>query len=121
MANPNIYNATDIRGITRGYSLSTTLSVLLTNTAGSGKVFKINSIIVANIDGGSAIDLTMRSFNAITDQQPYLAYTVSVPADSTLVVVSRDTSFYLMEGDNIQAQASTGIGLTALISYEEIS
>jgi len=47
MANPNIVNVTDIRGKTTYAALTTTLTtVLLANAASSGKVFKVNSIMV---------------------------------------------------------------------------
>ena len=52
MANPNIVNVTSIYGQTTYAALTTTITtVLLANSAASGKVFKINSIMVANVDG----------------------------------------------------------------------
>ena len=36
----------------------------------------------------------------------HLAKTVSVPADSTLIVLGKDAPIYLEEGDKIQALAS---------------
>ena len=50
-----------------------------------------------------------------------IASTVSVPADSTLVLVSRDTTIYLMEGDTFQMSASAASDLEIVASYEEIS
>jgi hypothetical protein len=63
MANPNIVNVTDIRGKTVVASLTTTSSTLVVeNVAASGKVFKINSLIVSNVDGSSAADITIICF-----------------------------------------------------------
>ena len=60
MAAPNIVNVATITGITTGRALNTSTSTpLVINTASSGKVFKINSIIVANVDGSSAADVTL--------------------------------------------------------------
>jgi hypothetical protein len=57
MANPNIVNVTDIRGKTAVVDLSTTNATLVVeNTAASGKVFKINSLIVSNVDGAVAAE-----------------------------------------------------------------
>jgi len=50
-----------------------------------------------------------------------IASTVAVPADSTLVVVDKNTSLYLEEGDNIEAGASAASDLTITINYEELS
>ena len=46
----------------------------------------------------------------------YLAKTVSVPADATLVL--SDTPIYLMEGDILKGGASAASDLDLFISYE---
>ena len=121
MANPNIVNVSDIRGKTTGGTLSTSNANLLSNSAGSGKVFKINTIIIANVDGTNAADVTVSFDDASAAANHKLASTISVPADSTLVVISKDTALYLEEGDNIQGSASASNDLDYVISYEEIS
>ena len=102
-------------------TLSTTLTTeILANASSSGKVFKINNIIVANIDGTNAADASV----AITKSggSPIMiASTISVPADSTLVVVDKNTALYLEEGDNIEAGAGAASDLTITINYEELS
>ena len=50
-----------------------------------------------------------------------IASTIAVPADSTLVVVDKDTGLYLEEGDNIEAGASAASDLVITINYEELS
>ena len=50
------------------------------------------------------------------DATVYLAKTVSVPADSTLVVF--DTPIYLMEADVLKGGASAASDLDLFISYE---
>ena len=120
MANPNIYNATDIRGKTVGLAVGTSAAAIVTNSSGSNKIFKINSLIVANIDGSAAADVTATVFkNQSTEFN--LTFTVSVPADSTLVVISKDTGIYLEENDSIRLTASAAGDLHAICSYEEIS
>jgi len=53
------------------------------------------------------------------DATVYLAKTVSVPADATLVLV--DTPIYLMEGDILKGGASAASDLDLFVSYEVIS
>ena len=50
-----------------------------------------------------------------------IASTISVPADATLVVIDKNSSIYLEEGDNIEAGAGAASDLTITISYEELS
>jgi hypothetical protein len=124
MANPNIVNVTDIRGKTVVASLTTTNSTLVVeNVAASGKVFKINSLIVSNVDGSSAADITINLFSEdnIGGTGTQIVSTVSVPADSSLVVISKDTSIYLEEDKSIGATASAASDLKVICSYEEIS
>lgn len=119
MAAPNIVNVTSILGKTTAAALDTTLTTsLLANAASSNKLLKLNSIIVANKDGSSAADVTISWYNGSTDF--YLAYTVTVPADSTLVVMGKDSPIYLEEGQSIRGGASANGDLDVIISYEEL-
>ena len=124
MANPNIVNVTTITGKTTYAALTTTLTtVLLANSAASGKVFKINSIMVANVDGSTAADVTVGINTAAggggTTYE--LANTISVPADATLSVIDKTNSFYLEEDKSIVGGASANGDLEIVISYEEIN
>jgi len=124
MANPNIVNVTSITGQTTYAALTTTLTtVLLANSAASGKVFKINSIMVANVDGTNNADVTLDiNTSAGGSGTSYaLASTISVPADATLKVIDGDSSFYLLEDKSILGGASANGDLEIVISYEEIS
>ena len=49
-----------------------------------------------------------------------LALTVSVPADSTLIVLGKDAPIYLEESDEIEAGASANGDLHITVSYEEL-
>jgi hypothetical protein len=120
MANPNIVDVTSIYGKTVQADLDTTLTTeILLNSAASGKVFKINTILIANIDGTNAADVSV--FITKSGGSPIaIASTISVPADATLNLIDKNSSFYLEEGDNIEAGASADNDLTITISYEEI-
>ena len=124
MANPNIVSVNSIFGNTTGIALTTTLTtVLLANTSASGKVFKIESIMIANVDGSSAADVTIDwNTNAGgTGTSIALAATIAVPADATLNLVDKNSSFYLMENQSIIGGASANSDLECIISYEDIS
>jgi hypothetical protein len=124
MANPNIVNVTSILGETTYAALTTTLTtVLLANAAASGKVYKINSIMVANVDGTNAADVTVdiNTAAAGSGTSYALASTISVPADATLNLVDKNSSFYLEEDKSILGGASANSDLEIVISYEEIN
>ena len=124
MANPNIVNVSAIYGNNSLTSLSTTNATsIVSNAASSGKVYKINSLIVANVDGTSAADITINVYSAaaLGGTAYALASTVSVPADATLVVIDKNTSIYLKEDQSIGATAGTANDLVVVASWEEIN
>ena len=119
MAAPNIINATSIFGKTTAAQLDTTVTTsLLANSASSNKLLKINSIIVGNKDGSNSADVTISWYNGSTDY--YLASTVAVPADTTLIVLGKDAPIFLEEGQSLRGGASANGDLDVIISYEEL-
>ena len=124
MANPNIVNVATINGNTSTTALSSTSATsLASNAASSGKIYKVNSIVVANNNGTTAADITINIYSAaaLGGTAYPIASTISVPADSTLVVTDKTTSFYLLEDKSIGATAGTTNYLTVTASWEEIS
>jgi len=117
MAAPNIVNVATITGKTAVQAVGTSATAIVTNSSGSGKVFKVNALYVANIDGITAADITVDLFRSSTAYP--IASTVQVPADATLDLMSK--AIYLEEGDTLRCTASTAGDLTAVCSYEEIS
>ena len=125
MANPNIVSVSSIYGGNAGWNLSNTLTATLL-TVDAEKIVKINRITCANVDGSNAADLNLyvdgmgSGASGVTttgaDATVYLAKTVSVPADATLVVL--DTPIYLMEADVLKGGASAASDLDLFISYE---
>ena len=124
MAAPNIVNVSTIIGKSATVALSTTsATTLVSNAASSGKVFKINMIQVANVDGSNACDVTVDMHSAASGGGTAysLVATVSVPADSSLVALDKGTSVYLEEDRSITATASAANDLEVIVSYEEVS
>jgi len=130
MANPNIVNVTTIYGTTTYYTpTGTSAVVLLPNAASSGKVFKINQIVVANTTASAANATVSIYTNGAVAQgsapsggtaYPVVS-AVSVPGNASLVAVDKTTAIYLMEGTSISITSGTANSLTFSISYEDIS
>lgn len=124
MAAPNIVNVTAIYGNNSSTSLTTTNATsIVSNAAASGKVFKINTIMVANVDGTSAADITINKYSAaaLGGSAFPIASTISVPADATLIVLDKTTSIYLKEDESIGATAGSASDLVVTASWEEIN
>ena len=127
MAAPNIVAVTTIRGKSNVANLTTTSSSVVVNDVNSGKVFKINTIIVANVDGTNSGNVTVELFkfgaqNVSTgsgNSVYSLANVVTVPAKASLDVMSK--SLYLEEGDHLKAKADANSRLHLITSFEEIS
>ena len=126
MANPNIVNVATIAGGSLGLHLLVADTPLITVTA--EYIVKVNSIIVANVDGTNDATCDVRIVklnvtplgitNLDTSGTFYIAKTVSVPADDVLVLI--DKPIYLMETDVLQARGSVASDLDLFVSYEVI-
>jgi hypothetical protein len=124
VANPNIVNVAAIYGENSSTSLTTTSATsIVSNAASSGKVYKINMIMVANVDGTNAADITINKYSAaaLGGTAFPIASTISVPADATLIVIDKTTAIYLKENESIGATAGTASDLVVTASWEEIN
>jgi len=117
MANPNIVNVATINGNTAVQAVGTSPTAIVTNSAASGKVYKVNLLIVSNIDGTNNAEVTVDLFRSSTAY--HIAKTIIVPADSSLDVLSKP--LYLLEDDQLRLTANLTGDLEAVCSFEEIS
>lgn len=134
MANPNIVNVTTINGNTAycvpsgttattswTYNGTTSLTGL---TPAAGTVNKIDSIVVSNTTS-SAVNATVAIGNNATfgsaTVTAYQAYQISVPANASLIVVDKTTSFYVTENQSVAVTSATGSALTFVASFEAIT
>ena len=125
MANPNLINVSSVLGANAGFNLTNTATATLITVA-SDKLVKINRITVANVDGTNSADVDLfvdgmgTGSTGVTttgaDATVYLAKTVTVPADTTLVLL--DTPIYLMEGDILKGGANANSDLDLFVSFE---
>ena len=134
MANPNIVQVTVINGNTAyvipsntsvttswTYNGTTTLTGL---TPASGTVNKIDSIVVTNVTGSTAtatVGIANNSTYGSGTVIAYLAYQISVPANTSLVVTDKTTSFYVTENQSVGVTSGTGSALTYAASFEAIT
>lgn len=119
MTAPNLKSPATIVGKTIGYAVTTSMAAALSNSAASGKVLKVNTVYCANVDGTAAADISLQHWDGTTGYE--VAHTITVPADATQVLVTREAYIYLEEGQSLRAQASADGDLELVISYEDIS
>ena len=122
MTAPNIVNVTAIYGNTYGGPLTSADSIFVNNIQSSGKVYKINSLYISNIHGTAAADVnvTLNSTYSTASANTRIVSTVSVAADSTLVLITKDSSIYLKEESRLNITANLNSYLEAVISWDEI-
>ena len=127
MAAPNVVNVATITAKSAAVDLSTNgTTLVLSNAESSGKVFKLNQLIVVNDDGTNSANIPITYVTADGGAGDggtafYLAKTVAVPAGGMLVVIDKSTAMYIEEDRSIYAQASVANDLDVIASYEEIS
>ena len=117
MAAPNLLSSTTVNGKTAVASLTNSaLQSILSVTTST--LVKMNDIQVTNYSSSSI------TCNVVLNRSStvyYLAGTMSVPANSALVVIAKDSTVYFEEGDILQANVSTNGAASLTASYELIS
>lgn len=118
MAAPNLLTSATVTGKTALSQLTTVTGNVITNSSGSGTVAKLNDIVLSNysasiINANVVINRSSVSY--------YIGGTVSIPANSTLVLLGKDTTLYLEEGDVLQANVSANTSVSMSASYELIA
>lgn len=119
MAAPNIVNVTTITAKTSVLAPTTTAADIVVNAPSSSTVAKINTLVVANVNGTAAATITASIYRSSTEYK--VAHVISVPAGATLVVLDKTSSIYLEEGDSLRLTASANSYLHAVCSYEVLA
>ena len=119
MTAPNIIGVVTITGKSVIGALGTSTASLLQNSASSNKVFKINTILVSNVDGTNSATADISMFDGSNDR--YISKGITVPAGATVVLIDKNSSLYLEENRHIRGNASAAGDLEYIISYEELS
>jgi len=121
MAAPNIVSVSSISGNTNLANVTTALSNVITNAVNSNQVYKINSVQLSNYSSSTVSANVIFNRSSASPSSYYIAGSISIPNTSTLVVVAKDTSFYMEEGDVLQINASSNSSVHGIVSYEVIS
>ena len=118
MATPNIVNVATINAKNATALLDGTSRTEAIDVPAE-KIAKINTILIANIDGSNAADVTIEVSVDNGSNYVAIASTISVPADATLSFL--ENPIYLDETDILAVTASANSDLTYFVSYEEIT
>lgn len=127
MAAPNIVAVTTITPNTLSITPSDTARNALVAAPSSGQAYKINQILVSNIDGTNAVNATVELRLADGTTYRAIGSTISVPANATLVMLDKTTSLYLLDTSvtgqpsTLWATSGTASKLTFTVAYEAIS
>jgi hypothetical protein len=119
MAAPNIVSVTNIVGNTGVLAVTNVATSIVTNSAASGKVYKLNCLIVSNIDSANSATLSVDLYRNTTSYP--IINQVLVPVNTTFTPIDKTLCLYLLEGDTIRLTANASSRLTAVCSWEEIS
>jgi hypothetical protein len=109
---------TMLRGVT-----GATGTVVVNNAAASGKAIQIVSLYAANVDGSSAVDVTVKMHDQDdgAGNGTAIASTVSVPADATVIIVDKNSQLWLEEDRSIVVTPSASNDIEIVCSYLELS
>lgn len=118
MANPNIVNVTTIYGNTATLAVSSNTANIVANPSGSGSIYKINLLSISNYATNS---YAMSAELNIGGSNTYIVRNVVVPANSSLAIIGKDTSIYVLENSSIQLSTSQNSAFQAICSWEQIS
>jgi hypothetical protein len=133
MANPNIVNVTSIYGNTAYVIPSTTAATaawthngttaLTGLTPAADSVNRVTQITVSNVTGSAASASIAISNNATfaSGTPYYFAYQISVPANASLTLIDKTTSFYITENQSLGVITGTGSALNFVTTFEAIS
>ena len=116
MAIPNIVGVTSIFGTSEVTVLTTTLTTTIV-TAASNKVLKMNLIRCTNITDN---DATATFDVEVSGTHKKIANEVTVPANSVVDIVDKNSAFYLQETDLLRGGASAGSTIDVMVSHERL-
>ena len=133
MANPNIVNVTSIFG-NSAYVIpsNTSVSVAWTHngttsltglTPAANTVNRVTSIVVANVTSSAATTTVAISNNPTyaSGTPYYIAFQVSVPPNSSVIVTDKTSSFYVTENQSVGVISGTGSALHYTATFEAIT
>ena len=116
MATPNLVNIATITPFTIAGQVTTSATDVIDTSAETCR--KINSIIIANVDGSNSADVTVEISVDNGSNYRNIAKTIAVPADASVTIIGKDNAIYLDETDLLRLTASANSDLEYVISGE---
>lgn len=123
MAAPNIVNIASMYGrVTYLAPANTTANTLLSNAASSGLLYRVNSLTATNVTATAAVTTVSINSAAAGGGTAYrIAYQITVPAYSSLVLIDKNGYQNLPEDSSIVVTSGTSSAIEYVCSYDEIA
>ena len=119
MATPNIVNVATIDGFLVNGAV-TTSDVDIVDVPAE-YVYKINTVMVTNIDGTNTADVTLRLSTNNASTYFNIADAIPVPPKTVLTIIDKNNSIYMDETDLLRIVGSANSDLTYHVSGEKIT
>jgi hypothetical protein len=123
MANPNIVNLSSIY-VSTVYLIPTGTSATTWTglTPSSGSITKVDTISATNVTSTAAtITLSVNSATAGGGTAYRIAYQISVPGNTTLMLVDKSNPIYVGESQSVVATSGTSNSIELIASIEVLT
>jgi hypothetical protein len=120
MTAPNLYNITAVTGKTLTFQVTTTRATMVTNPENSGLSLRINVLFVTNVSSTNSNGTFTVDFYRNSSSTKIANKNIVEPGN-TVVVITKDTSIYLEEGDSMGIIGTTNNTMHALLTYEIVA
>jgi len=119
MAAPNVNSPTRVEFKTARLAATTASQTIVSCGATSNMAIRVVSLVAANVDSTQAADVTVTTSDGTATRA--IVSTVTVPADATLVIASRENPIHLPEGWTLAGFASAAGDIEFTAAHEEIT
>ena len=119
MAAPNVNSPARVEFKSARLAATTASQTIVSCGATSNMAIRVVSLVAANIDGTNACDVTVTTSDGTNSHA--IVSTVTVPADASLVIASRENPIHLAEGWTLAGVASASGDIVFTTAHEEIT
>ena len=121
MATPNLLIANSVIGKTTTVAVLNTATTLIENSNSSNALYKVNTILISNINSSDSANVTIEFFRSTTGVNRKLIANVSIPIRSSFTPIDKSSVIYLEECDSILIMSTSNNQVETICSYEEIT
>ncbi|NBP00639.1 MAG: hypothetical protein EBU90_11025 [Proteobacteria bacterium] len=118
MAAINIARLLTLNGKLGVANVTTGYTDLLVNSSNSNTLLKINTLSLCNYSASTA-NVSVDVYRSNVGYR--LASAISVPVNSSLIAITKDSMIYLEEGDSLRVWSGANNAIQAVISYDYIA